>query len=304
MSFLIDYSYALIASIFWILSAPILNHAIRKIRIRHGRDGIYHILIGLIVALCTGTVAVGFATFLQGYSLAFKPTWTLTAAGIFTFPLATGLYYFGSYAMGGKTEVASIFAKVKPLFSIGLAVLFLGEALNKGSLVAVFLIVCGLFIFGVGLGQKLLRINGLTLGLGSALSWALGEYFVKLGFVGDVNIQMTFQTLLNATVLSLLLMLIFRPGRHLHDKGSLALYWPFIVHGIFSFAIAYSLYFISIANIGVIKSVIIVAFWPFIALVVTTLWDRRRGEGSVPSVMIWTASILFALASVAQVILD
>src|SRR5689334_3368384 len=108
-------------------------------------------LTGLIVSLTCGTLTV--AVTVYPWQHIETVTWLSMAAGLFTYPLATGLYYCASFAFGGRTEIAAQFAKIKPLFSATIAVGWFGERLTSLETMAVVLMVSGVVCFLVGLSR-------------------------------------------------------------------------------------------------------------------------------------------------------
>ncbi len=115
MQTLPSYSYAIISALLWATSVPILNHAIEHLPDQPKRSSI---LTGLVVALISGTIIL----YILGRPIhVLEFTKYTLLAGIFTFPIATGLYYLAAFAFGAQTEIASQFVRVKPLFSILIA---------------------------------------------------------------------------------------------------------------------------------------------------------------------------------------
>jgi len=71
-----------------------------------------------------------------------------------------------------------------------------------------------------------------------------------------------------------------------------------MVHGIFSFGIAYSLFFKSISIIG--RTILITAFWPILALIISILLNRLRGRSEKTSVYVIVSAALIVSASVIE----
>jgi drug/metabolite transporter (DMT)-like permease len=73
-----------------------------------------------------------------------------------------------------------------------------------------------------------------------------------------------------------------------------------MVHGIFSFGIAYSLFFKSISIIGIGRTILITAFWPILALIISILMNRLRGRSEKTSVYVIVSAALIVSASVIE----
>ena len=91
MFFSSEYSFALISSLFWAMSAPILNIGINKIYRRS--DFFVLLFLGLLLALISGSLALGLGLYISGSTFEANYNGYVLGAGIFTFPIATGLYY-------------------------------------------------------------------------------------------------------------------------------------------------------------------------------------------------------------------
>ncbi len=88
-----DYFFAIASALLWALSAPIVNYAIRKPAFVEQR---IHVLAGLMVSLTTGVIVLSVVVLSLGMFPVIR--YELMLAGIFTFPLATGIYYFAGVA--------------------------------------------------------------------------------------------------------------------------------------------------------------------------------------------------------------
>ncbi len=290
------YSYAVISAILWAISAPILNAGLKRIP---REQWITCVFTGLLVAQLTGTLTLT-VILAATAQLEFSTSGYLIAAGLFTFPLATGLYYLSGYAFGTRIEFASQFAKIKPLFSVLLALLVLKETFGTVSYIALTLILLGLMVLTGNAWRGALSWRAVLLGLLAALAWAAGEVFMKLGLHSALSLTDTFTALASATVISLVL---FMPALlHAVAKHVLIHSWllAFGIHGIISFALAYASFFESIRLIGLSRTVLINAFWPILAIVLTCLWQRlQRQPCEVPN-GIWLAAILVLAGSLIQ----
>lgn len=291
------YSYALTSALLWAISAPVLNIGIQRIPIKAKLSGI---LIGLLISLATGSVLLSLITFPDLKSIPTSPY--LVLAGIFTFPIATGLYYLCSSAFEGKAEIAAQFARVKPIFSVFFAILLLHEQLHYVSYISLLLISIGLAFMIKGRLHGAFSSNALLLGMLTAFSWAIGEVFMKMGLTKSISIVDTCSALLSGTIVGSLLIVPLLPSLLKRKMGIKSWVVPFIIHGILSFGLAYSAFFESIKQIGVGQTVLINSFWPILAIffVYLTSWLRNQ-EHKIPK-YVWYAAPFFLMGSILQVI--
>jgi len=222
-------------------------------------------------------------------------------AGIFTYLVGTGLYYASAHAFSGRTEYASQFAKIKPIFSVLLALLVLNEVITSFSWISLSLIIVAVLILAGGAESGLFSWRAFSLGMLTALSWSIGEMFVKLGIEPDSALQGTFFAMVSAT------MLLTPVAIAVALKTPVLSYpriWiiPFLIHGVLSFGIAYTAFFYSITYIGMAPTVLVNAFWPALAMLFgcgVAVW--RFGECNVhPS--IWIAISLLLAGSFIQIL--
>ena len=80
--------------------------------------------------------------------------------------------------LGLPPGVASITQQMQAFFTVLLGALFLQERPNGRQIAGMSIAFGGLALIGTTIGGELTRV-GLLLGLGSALSWALGNILVK-----------------------------------------------------------------------------------------------------------------------------
>ena len=155
----------------------------------------------------------------------------LILAGIFTFPVGTGLYYLCGNAYGGKMEIAAQFARVKPIFSVLLAVLFLKEISSSTSYISLISYQHRDSISNHSSWQGTFRWIALVLGLLTACSWSLGEVFIKLGLTARVSIIDTFSALVSGTIpLVFVVALLSLPSslrKQETQSANCILDWPF-----------------------------------------------------------------------------
>ncbi|OQX38637.1 MAG: hypothetical protein B0D96_00010 [Candidatus Sedimenticola endophacoides] len=278
------------------MSAPILNAGIARLP---GEGRVPALAAGLLAALCSGTLGLLPAALPGGVEA--RVSFWVVLAGLFTFPIATGLYYLAAHAFGTRAELASQFAKVKPLLSILFALLLAGEALDASAWLSAALIMAGTLVIVYGARRGHLSWRALILGLLTALAWALGELFVKIGFDAATSIDSSFVALAS----SFLLFAVVSTPYLVRQRAVLGrlTYLPFFaLHGVLSFGAAYTAFFHSIAVIGLADTILQTAFWPFLALLVTQVWNRLRGEPGHTPLIVWVAAGLLAMGSAVRVL--
>jgi len=290
------YTSALVSALLWALSAPILNEGITRIPKTQLASGL---VVGLFAALSTGSL---FLFAIQPSVLEISNFNAYIAlAGVFTYLIGTGLYYASAHAFSGRTEYASQFAKIKPIFSVLLAMLVLNEIITSYSWVSLCLILMAVVILAKGADSGLFSWRAFVLGMLAALSWAIGEIFVKLGIEPESALQGTFFALASATLLLApvaVIMIIKTPVL------SYSRIWivPFLGHGVLSFGIAYTAFFYSIAFLGMAQTVLINAFWPALAMLFGCgVAMLRKGKCKV-HVSIWIAIALLMAGSGVQIL--
>lgn len=291
------YAYALGSALLWAISVPILNVGIRRFPAPASSAA----LVGLLVSLSVGTITLGlFAYPIEGWHVISAGTLT---SGVFTYSIGTGLYYMTSFSFGARTEIASQFAKIKPLFSLVIAVVLLGEVMTPSERLAASFVIAGVIAFLIGAARRVYSYPAVVLGLLTALSWAIGEAFVKLSFPTGQSIDHAFVALATGT---LVVWGMYPIARRLGTKAvslNASWLWPFAVHGVISFAIAYTMFFHSIATLGLLPTVVINAFWPFMSIILTQLipYAGSSGRRQVP-LAVWVASGLLLLGSLIEII--
>lgn len=293
------YGYALASALLWAISVPILNLGLQRLP----RQAVGALVPGLLTSMTAGTVVLGAIAFPFGGTQAISTATIL--AGVFTYPVATGLYYLTGFAFGTRTEFAAQFAKVKPLFSALIAVVVLDEAVNAAQALPLALMVGGIALFYLGLSRHLYSRAAVTLGLLTALSWAVGEAFVKSAFTDGNTLDRAFVALAAGTALAWILYPLARALGLRSAPLDVKWLWPFAAHGIISFGIAYTLFFHSIATLGLYRTVLINAFWPFLSILVVKGLQRLRGTERTQPVplTVWLASGLLLAASVIEIFL-
>lgn len=265
--------FALTAAAAWILSTLVINHGLEHMQEedRQARMG-----LGLVVSLVTGSALLSLVM-LPHLALA-DFTLFIVLAGVFTFPLGTGFYYFASEAYGENSEIASQFIKVKPIFSAGVGVV-LGETLTTGLSLSLLAVAIGFVLLVTGTHRSGFSHGAAIVGVLAALSWSAGEGFMKIGLVGDSSLMATFVAITTGTLVYLVLAVPVLASR-LDLQEELRQPWVrgFVGHGILSFGIAYSAFFTAIKQIGLSRTALITAFWPAAAILLGYGIDMVRGE--------------------------
>lgn len=290
-----DYLFALLSAGLWALSAPVINSGLRQLPPGHRGSAL---LVGLEVAMVCGALLL--ALLAAPYETG---GWNgvVALAGVLTFPLATGGYYLVALQLGDRAEIAAQFAKLKPLFSVALALLVLRETVGPVTGVALALLSIGLLLLAFGIRREHKSLRPLLFGLATALMWALGELCVRYGFSPETALDQTLFAL--AFPASLLLLPALWQGMLLYRATVLRWRWlfPFCLHGVLSFALAYVCFFHSIAVIGLARTVIITAFWPFLAIVFSWLRQYWCGQPYHIHPALLVAALLLLTASLMQV---
>jgi len=286
-----SYFFAALAALLWAFSAPIINRGLNQLP---AEKSVHGLTCGLLVSLVSGSVTLTLLTLGAPGSRIFSLY--LVIAGVLTFPVATGLYYGCARAFGGRAEFAAQFVKVKPIFSVFLAVAVLRESFKFSSGISLLLIAIGVyFLWSIGQQGKS-SFYAIGLGLLTALSWSLGEILFKLGHHSSMSLDDTLLALLSGTVIggiATLLTTVFvkHAVRVATCKAFRKWIIYFVLHGVLSFGLAYACFFKSIAVLGVSRTVMITAFWP-IASIVTSA--KFVFDQAAPQPVSWRAIVAAA----------
>jgi drug/metabolite transporter (DMT)-like permease len=281
-----EWMFALTAAIAWAISAPIVDTGMKKAK------GLETPLLGLLVSLLTGLLILTPALFFELGRVYGEP-WKIALAGIFTFPIGTFLYYFAVGKMTAKRAVPV--ANVKPLFSVFLAALLLGEPPTQSVLLALLLVICGLACLWVSgprrksTGRRQQNALFLFIIVSVPLAWALGEISMGAGlFPAGSRLLATYMALAFGA-LAYLIILGLAGRRYLTKiRKANGLRW-FALHGIISFGIGYFALFTSIGYIGVARTAIIAGIWPLLALPFSVAGEKLRGEKIERRAIRWIA---------------
>lgn len=265
--------YALISAIAWAFSALVVNYALEN---KPVGDDPYNTTLGLVISLVTGCFFLSFIVYPRIEVANF--TNYLILAGLFTFPIGTGLYYHTSELYQQHAEIAAQFVKIKPIFSVILA-FGLGEIISRSMQLSLVFISVGLGLLILATVRGRYTKFAIVFGLCTALAWSIGEAFMKLGVEGSSSLVATYVALIAGTAVYLVFAIPL-VVKNIELRESLAQRWVigFFAHGLLSFAIAYSAFFSAIKSIGLGRSALITAFWPILALFLSLVFDKVRGN--------------------------
>ena len=297
-----DYSGALASALLWAVSAQFVSAGYAK---GSADTRLPFLMTGLLVSQLTGLAGLAGLLWWQEGGLSVSTSPYVWLAGLLTFPIATGLYYVAGSRFGGRSDIAAQFAKVKPLFSLLLAVLVLGEPLNSLFSASSLFVVLGVLAFVVSGIKGSITLSALGWGLATSAAWSLGEVMMGLALshgalTSEHMLTATFTALLAGTAASLVFLLPFVRRARAVDREIQLHMLPFAVHGVLSFAIGYFCFFHSIARIGLASTVTINAMWPILALMLACGLRRWRGQDCDVPRLVWLAATLLLIGSVLQ----
>lgn len=288
-----DWAWAFSAAALWAVSSLVISNGLEALRIQTDAETttaarVVRVLVGVLLALTSGLLALSLAT---GFDVHFIADSRVVAAGLFTFPIATGLYYVTALSYNERADIAAQFANVKPLFSIALAAFIFQEALGIVDAVAIAVITVGvlLMFIAAAMGAESNGRTSLALGLLLAAAWASGEGFVRSVADEFGSAEIAFSGLAASAAAVLLVLLCIAagvPGLRETQRFGERLHWllpsrahgAFLVHGVLSFGFAYALFFRSIATIGLARSAMVSAFWPALAIALRVWFGGRGGR--------------------------
>lgn len=257
------------------------------------------IFFGLWISLWFGTLALWLVNpqrFVWGI-----PDASTVGAGVFTYLIGTGLYYLAGYGFSGKIEIAAQFTKIKPILSTLFGILFFHESLKADLGVALVLVGGGVGLLYLYSLRKAFHIGAFILGLATAISWSVGEVLAKIAWPNGIQISDTFLALISAALLSSLGLPWIISKREVFSKA--LAYGPFFaVHGILSYALAYSLFFHSIGLLGLGRTALINAFWPFLSLFLAYFFNRMAGRREKLEPLVVGAGLLMLGGSLTLII--
>jgi len=289
-----DYSFAILSTVMWASSAPIINVGLNRIR---KENFVEEVIIGLFLALLSGLIAL--APIVYVLVGEFPLNSSLGLSGVLTFPVATGTYYLSGIAFGQRADFASQFSKVKPLLSILLAFFVLKEAMGLHTFFSMALVIAGVSCLVAGAGFRRIRLKGVLLGLSTAAFWALGELFMTVGLNGANPLAANFSCLVAGAV-AFSPLFIVTLAKHSGGYETARRLWPFCVHGVLSFGLGYTFFFFSIQRVGLGSSVLINAFWPVLGVLLTGVVRKISGQPHEIPLTVGLAATLLLAASAIQ----
>ncbi|MFW9879286.1 MAG: EamA family transporter [Candidatus Thorarchaeota archaeon] len=283
--------FSFLAVLTWVISTLVVSKGIKELkenykdiftRIKEYTIKIEIIFTYLGITLLTGIILLSLAfipLFIQ-YNFVFSGF--LILAGIFSFSAGTGLYYFCTLVYQ-KAEIASQFSRIGPFFSIIFGVYIFGELFNMFDLVSLILLGIGITVFFMFTWTGKFGLIGFFLGILTSLSWTSGGIFMNNAFLTTPSNQFkplayTLISLLfgflSLLLFNFIIMLINRKKKKyvgikfqfFKVKKSVAKY--FILHGILSTSIGFTLNFFGIFYLGVSGAAFIMSLWPILSLLV------------------------------------
>lgn len=274
-----DTTYAVVSAFAWAASTIVVNRGLTRMRRSQNR---YDVTLGLAASLVTGTLLLSVFVFPR-FDPALVSTY-LVLSGLFTFPIGTGLYYYTSEMYMQKAEIAAQFVKVKPIFSVVFAV-YLGERLSRLTGIGLGFILVGLLLLLFATLRGEFSRLAAVIGMATALVWAIGEAFMKLGVAATSSLMATYVALLTGTVVYLAVTIPAMYGS-VSPRRAVRQGWllPFAGHGVLSFGVAYTSFFTSIKTIGLAQTALVTAFWPILAIGLNYVWNRLRGEDTATEI--------------------
>lgn len=297
-----EYGGALASALLWAVSAQFVSAGFVKVE---ADNRLPFLMTGLLVSQLAGLAGLAGLLWWQQGVLSVNLSPFVWMAGLLTFPIGTGLYYVAGSAFGGRSDIAAQFAKVKPLFSLLLAVFILGDPLTSLFSTSSLFVVLGVLVFVASGLKGSITLTALCWGLATSAAWALGEMMMGLalshGALADGQmLNATFTALLAGVVASLVFLLPFARRARAADPQIYLHMLPFAVHGVLSFALGYFCFFHSIARIGLASTVTINAVWPILALVLACGVRRWRGQDCDVPALVWLAALLLLIGSLLQ----
>ncbi len=312
----------IIADIGWIISAFIVSRGIKEIKGHYSNvfkeNDLNGIQIELILKYLSVTLLIGFAALTAilipiFYSNFLSFSWYIIPAGILLYGAGTALYYFCSVVYL-RAEVASQFARVKPLFAIVFGIFIFNEIFALPDIISFILVCVGISLFLIITIKGKFGFLGLILGVLTALSWAFGEVFINLAYVTTpVGVYQPYIFTYHGTLIGLIsvvtvYLILFLKNRGIKTERKLNLqprngegwtiYKYFIAHGILSIALGYTTNHIGIYILGLAGAAIITSVWPILSLIIGyNLYFSSDDQEKYKDKIVWiviTAVILLA----------
>jgi len=295
------YFFPIFSALLWAVSVPILNIGLKKIE----GDSPFNILWPLFYAITTGAICAYF--FGIDEAVNFRPdnqSIYLILAGVLTYPLATGSYYLAGRMFKDRIELASQFSKAKPGLTLLLALAILPVSMQGSfSLWGLLLLFMGIGTYIYAGLKKDVSLIGASLGMTTALLWSLGEIAMKYGVGSYGGFTANFYALCYGALFLLPIVVVMT------ITGKIKFQFPtdnipFLLHGVISFYLAYSLFFTGLDKLGVIPTVVVNSFWPLLALIITTILYKINREPVHTPKIIWLGSLLFLSSGLVTILIQ
>lgn len=293
------YFYPIFSAFLWAISVPILNIGLKKI----DDNSPFDVLWPLFYAIATGALCAYFFGVDKTVDFQFQnQSIYLVAAGILTYPLATCSYYLAGLLFKDRIELASQFSKAKPGLTLLLALAFLPVAMQGSfSILGLLLLFMGIGTYIYAGLKKDVSLAGAALGMTTALLWSLGEISMKLSVGSYGGFTANFYALCYGAIFLLpIVVVLTMMGKIRFQLPTENI--PFLFHGIISFYLAYSLFFSGLDQLGVIPTVVINAFWPLLALIITTVLYKINNHPIRTPRIIWLGSLLFLTSGLVTIL--
>lgn len=260
--------------------------------------------VGLFISMLAGCLGLAVASlFMPARFPTLRELWSSTGilvalTGIFLFPLATIAYYEGIQ----RYEISLIapLTRLKVIFIAFIVVLFGLETVSWKLALSCLLAVIGavLLIYRRPLVSRQSNNRhylGVMMALLASLFWAIGDVLSK-----EVLRRIPpLPTTLLALAAGMLVYFIF-----LTANGQLRQVWSmplrdmfyFSVHGLFSSALGYVAFFISIEHLGVTRASVITASWPLISFLAGLVFYKEAlSPAKLLGMLIIMASVFLAV---------
>ncbi|MBU1862238.1 MAG: DMT family transporter [Candidatus Omnitrophica bacterium] len=205
-------------------------------------------------------------------------TWVIIGIiGILRYLLGTW-FFFLSITVGDVTVSSPITGSKVVCVSV-LSVLLGLDVINYFLIAAIILAMVGLYCitFHIKKVEKLRKENlvkGIIFAVGAMLSWSAADILVKK-IHGLQALVLTFGSLAIALLFYYFIILLFKQRHKLvaMPRADKARYF---VHGILSFGISYLILNLSLMELGIVRTNIIVCTWPLIASVIGYFYYNEK----------------------------
>jgi O-acetylserine/cysteine efflux transporter len=144
---------------------------------------------------------------------------------------------FVSMDEGLPAGLASVVVQLQPLFTIGLAIVFLGEQPTKGQLVGSAIALGGIGVIATGRAEAV-PLAGIVLAIAASASWGAGNVIVRKAQAPDPISLLVWSSLVAMPLLfALSLALEGRPEVHLTTTGVIGLLYVVLLASGFGYGV-------------------------------------------------------------------